>query len=64
MQEFSVQGMSCSHCVRAVTEAVQGVDPAAHVSVDLDAHRVTVGSTAPREQLAAAITDAGYDVAA
>ena len=29
MQVFKVQGMSCGHCVRAVTNAVQALDAAA-----------------------------------
>jgi len=35
MQLFDVVGMTCGHCVRAVTEAVQHVDPTATVQVDL-----------------------------
>jgi len=29
MQVFNVQGMSCGHCVKAITTAVQALDPAA-----------------------------------
>ena len=32
MQVFNVQGMSCGHCVKAITQAVQAKDPAASVS--------------------------------
>ncbi|WP_199032140.1 heavy-metal-associated domain-containing protein, partial [Ralstonia sp. ASV6] len=35
MTTFSVEGMSCGHCVSAVTRAVQQVDAAASVQVDL-----------------------------
>ena len=35
MQSFKVTGMTCAHCVRAVTDAVRGVDAAADVKVDL-----------------------------
>lgn len=62
-QQFEVEGMSCQHCVRAVTSAVQRVDAAARVEVDLPAKAVTVESSAPRERLAAAIRDEGYAVA-
>ena len=34
-QRLHVSGMSCGHCVRAVTEAVRGVAPLAKVEVDL-----------------------------
>ncbi len=63
MQErFDVQGMTCAHCVRAVTEAVKRVDPAATVAVDLPAGRVEVESGATRERIADAIREEGYAV--
>ena len=40
--------------------ALREVDPQARVSVDLPNHRVVVESAAPRERLAAALTEAGY----
>ncbi len=61
-QRFQVSGMSCGHCVRAVTEAVQEVDPGAAVQVDLAQHAVVVHSSAERARLGAAIADAGYEV--
>lgn len=60
--QFQVAGMSCGHCVRAVEEAVQGVDAQAQVKVELAQGQVQVESTQPREVLAAAITEAGYAV--
>ena len=60
--QFQVTGMSCGHCVRAVEEAVQGVDPQAQVRVELAQGQVQVQSAQPREALAAAIADAGYTV--
>ena len=60
--QFQVAGMSCGHCVRAVEEAVQGVDPQAQVRVELAQGQVQVQSAQPREALAAAIADAGYTV--
>ena len=63
-QRFQVSGMSCGHCVRAVTEAVHEVDPGAAVQVDLSQQAVLVRSEADRARLGAAITEAGYDVAA
>ncbi len=63
VQAFQVQGMSCGHCVRAVTQAVQAIDPQAQVQVDLDSGRVQVQSPQPREALAQAIRDEGYTVA-
>lgn len=63
-QTFDVQGMSCGHCVRAVTQAVKGVDAQAEVKVDLAAGKVEVQSQQPRDALARAIEEEGYRVAA
>lgn len=63
-QTFQVQGMTCGHCERAVTQALKAVDPQAEVRIDRAAGRVEVQSQQPRETLAAAITDEGYGVAA
>ncbi len=63
MLEYRVADMSCAHCVRAVTEAVHGVDAAARVDVDLAAGEVRVASGAEgaAERIARAIAAAGYD---
>lgn len=63
-QQFQVQGMTCGHCARAVTQAVQTLDPAAEVKIDLASGRVEVQSEQDRAALAAAITEEGYQVAA
>ena len=62
--EFQVQGMTCGHCERAVTRAIQQVDPQAQVVIDRNHARVEVDSVQPREVLARAITEQGYAVAA
>ncbi|TKD40518.1 heavy-metal-associated domain-containing protein [Azotobacter chroococcum] len=63
MQKFQVKGMSCGHCVRAVTQAVQALDAAAEVQVDLSTGEVQVLSRLPAEQVMAAIREEGYEVA-
>jgi copper chaperone len=60
MIEFDIAALSCGHCVRAVTEAVHEVDPAARVEVDLARKHVTVQSQADRNTLKAALAEAGY----
>jgi copper chaperone len=60
--EFHVEGMSCQHCVAAVTEAIHDRDAIAQVKIDLAGHRVIVDSQQPAEVLEAAIVDAGYTV--
>lgn len=63
-QIFTVTGMTCGHCEKAVTRAVQQVDPLATVQIDRLQNRVEVESTQAREALAHAIAEEGYTVAA
>jgi len=60
MQVFNVQGMTCGHCVRAVTNAIKGEDPAAEVQVDLAKGEVAVQSQLPAEQIVGLIVEEGY----
>ncbi|EFQ65875.1 MULTISPECIES: heavy-metal-associated domain-containing protein [Pseudomonas] len=60
MQVFSVEGMTCGHCVKAVTQAVQSQDPAASVKVDLAAREVGVESRLSADQVINLITEEGY----
>ena len=62
-QVFEVQGMTCGHCERAVTNAIQGVDAQAQIKIDRAANRVEVDSIASRDALQAAIAEEGYTVA-
>ncbi len=62
MQVFNVQGMSCGHCVKAITQAVQAKDPAASVRVDLAAKEVGVESALSAEQVIEVISEEGYAV--
>jgi copper chaperone len=62
MQVFNVQGMSCGHCVKAITQALQAKDPAASVRVDLAAKEVGVESALTAEQVIALISEEGYPV--
>jgi copper chaperone len=62
-QVFEVQGMTCGHCERAVTNAIQSVDANAQVKIDRAAKRVEVETAADRATVAAAIAEEGYKVA-
>ncbi|SDS25916.1 heavy-metal-associated domain-containing protein [Pseudomonas granadensis] len=62
MQVFTVQNMSCGHCVKAITNAVQARDPAASVRVDLAAKEVGVESQLDAAQIIEAISEEGYPV--
>jgi copper chaperone len=62
---FRVTGMTCSHCVSAVTAEVSALPDVTGVDVDLDSGRVTVTSTKPLDTsaIAAAVDEAGYELA-
>ncbi|RZI29602.1 heavy-metal-associated domain-containing protein [Pseudomonas orientalis] len=62
MQIFNVEGMTCGHCVRAVTQAVQSQDADAEVTVDLAAKQVRVQSQLEREAIEQLIKEEGYTV--
>ncbi|MFJ2481983.1 heavy-metal-associated domain-containing protein [Pseudomonas sp. NPDC087598] len=62
MQVFNVEGMSCGHCVKAITNAVQAKDPAASVRVDLVAKEVGVESSLSAQQVIEVISEEGYAV--
>ena len=59
---FEVQGMTCGHCERSVTQAVQAVDAQAQIKIERAANRVEIDSQASREALSAAIAEEGYKV--
>lgn len=61
---LTVRGMTCGHCVRAVTEAIRGEDPAAAVSVDLQGGTVRATTSLPRQRVAELVTEEGYTVEA
>ena len=61
---FTVTGMTCGHCEKAVTQAIRSVDPQAQVTIDRARQSVDVSSDQPREALQHAITEEGYAVAA
>ncbi|MGI4841410.1 MAG: heavy-metal-associated domain-containing protein [Janthinobacterium lividum] len=60
MQHFDVKGMTCQHCVRAVTQAVQDQDPAATVEVDLKTGQVNVQSSLAPDVIIGVIGTEGY----
>lgn len=57
---FHLEDMTCGGCVRGVTRAIQSVDPDARIEADPPSRTVEVTTTATREQLEAALTDAGF----
>ena len=59
---LTVKGMSCQHCVTAITGAIRARDPRAEVAVDLAAGTVRAETSLPREAVAAAVGEEGYQV--
>lgn len=61
---YTVEGMTCGHCVSAVTEEVGGVTGVTDVEVDLENSQVTVTGDGPVDDASvrAAIDEAGYEV--
>ena len=62
MQTFNVKGMTCAHCQRAVTQAIQSRDAAAEVEVDLEAGVVRVEGGLDEASIREAIEEEGYQV--
>jgi copper chaperone len=63
-QIFTVEGMTCGHCEKAVTKALLALDPQAKVVIERTQNKVQVDSEQAREALAKAMTEEGYRVAA
>jgi len=61
-QTFTVQGMTCGHCERAVQTAIKTLDPQAEVRIDRAQNLVEVKTDQAREAVASAIREEGYSV--
>jgi copper chaperone len=61
MSTFHIKDMTCGHCVRTITEAIEAVDETAKVSADVSRHLVVVEqSRVDVGTLQGAIAGAGY----
>lgn len=59
---YSVPGISCDHCVHAITNEVDKLEGVRAVRVDLATKTVTVDGDVAETTVRAAIDEAGYDV--
>jgi copper chaperone CopZ len=61
---IKVSGMTCGHCVSAVTMELSLLPSVTEVDVDLESGQLTISSDAALEQaqLATAIDEAGYEL--
>jgi copper chaperone len=64
MKNIKIKGMSCQHCVMAVTKALSAVDGIKDVNVDLKSGVATYEEVKPVDPqvVAAAINKAGYEI--
>jgi len=64
MKNIKIKGMSCQHCVMAVTKALNALDGIKNVQVDLKTATATYEETKPVDAaaIAAAVKKAGFEV--
>ncbi len=64
METIKVKGMSCQHCVMAVTKALDEIEGIENVTVDLERGEASFDETKPvdRDTIRKRISDAGYEV--
>ena len=61
---YHVKGMTCGHCVNAVSQELKRVEGVRSVDVDLASGTVSVASVAPLDEalVSAAVDEAGYEL--
>jgi copper chaperone len=59
--ELKIRGMTCEHCVKRATKALQSVAGVASVAVTLDPGAAKVDGTADSGELIKAVETAGYE---
>ncbi|MBD3239260.1 MAG: SO_0444 family Cu/Zn efflux transporter [Chitinivibrionales bacterium] len=57
-----IEGMTCSHCVAHVKEAIEGLDGVEHAEVNLNAKSARVVGDVDPDEVKRAVGDAGYRV--
>lgn len=67
IKTINVDGMTCGHCVNAVTEEISKISGVTEVNVDLHAGEIspvtiTAGSEISDADIAAAVEEAGYSI--
>jgi copper ion binding protein len=62
---LKIEGMSCDHCVKHVTEALEGIQGVASAKVSLKNKNAEVehDDTVNLEAMKAAVVEAGYEIA-
>lgn len=60
---YTVTGMTCGHCVQSVKTEIGKIDGVTGVDVDLESGRVVVAGEVTDAAVAAAVDEAGYEIA-
>lgn len=65
--EASVEGMTCGHCVKSVTEEISALAGVTDVAIDLvvdgkSVVTISAEETVPTEKIAKAVEEAGYSL--
>jgi copper chaperone len=60
MRIFHVPGMNCGGCLRAITRAIEALDPQARVEADVEARTIKVISAESEASLLNALSNGGY----
>ena len=60
---FTVSGMTCGGCIKAVTRAIQSADPNAQVKVDLSTQSIELQTMLSTSEAQNLIEDAGFPIA-
>lgn len=65
MTTIKIKGMSCNHCLMAVTKALSGIEGVGNVRVDLEKGEASFDELRPvdRAVIAERVRKAGFDVA-
>jgi copper chaperone len=62
MLRYTIENMSCGHCVATVSKAVRGVDASAVVRADVAGRSLEIDTGVTSEAIVAAVAAAGYRV--
>lgn len=62
MLRYTIENMTCGHCVATVTKAIHGVDANAAVRADVAGRSLEIDTGATSEAVSAAVAAAGYRV--
>lgn len=58
--KYRVPDMSCGHCKASIEKAIETLDPAASIAVDLEAKTIDVSTEKPSTAVLATLADIGF----